>query len=458
MKRGGFTELKRGGLMQHLVFRAALSALVVSAFVFPDVVRAQTAAETSIVVLELRAASSDDARLAQLLSDALATGVGKAHKGPVVSQREVLSRIDAAAQQALMGCTDDKCVFDLSKALAVDQAVSGRVGVLNGQVLIFLSLLSMKDGAVLARTSLSLPAGDKHLAEMVEQSASTVLPKRPTTVMAMEQAAHQLFVEDNGRTADQKLTDLRIAVLFDELKADGGEMVGRPVEGCVEAAFREAGADIVSGVGVAQLKGTVGPRTLLQGGVPATLDAGDIDVLVVGVIEYETSRNETLGVYSTGAALTLSLMKIDTAEVIANASPRGKGTGHGAQEAQRASAEAVCKQVQPALQEALASRVRRGERIVVEVRGIDGLTGATAVVEMLAKQKSVGRAKLRRTQADRAIIDVVVKGGDGIALALELATVAGSPRVLEAGPAALKLVIDKPVSATDKKAKKTSSG
>jgi hypothetical protein len=313
-------------------------------------------------------------------------------------------------------------------------------------VLVFLSLLSMKDGAVLARTSLALPANDKQLAALVEREAGKVLPEQPTSVVAMERAAQALFSEDTGRTADQKLTDLRVAVLFDEMKAEGGEMVGRPVERCVEAQFRDAGADIVSAAAVAALKGKAGPRVLLQGGVPDTLNADEVDVLVVGAVEYETTRNETLGVDSSGAALTLSLLKVDTGEAIAGATPRGKGTGHGAQAAQRAAADEVCKLVRPALQDALAGRVRRGERLVVEVRGVEGPAAANAVVELLAKQKSVGKARLKRVQGDKAIIDVVVKGGDGVALALELTAAGGAPRVTEAGPAALKLVVDKPAA------------
>jgi hypothetical protein len=205
-----------------------------------------------------------------------------------------------------------------------------------------------------------------------------------------------------------------------------------------------AGADIESGAGLANLKGKAGPRTLLQGGVPEDIDAGDVDIIVVGAVEYETTKNDALGIYATGAALTLSLMKIDTAEVIANAAPRGRGTGHGAQESQRTAAADVCKLVRPALQEALAARVKRGERVVVEVRGVDGLTAANAIVDLLGRQKQVGRAKLKRVQGGKAIIDVVVKGDDGVALALALASTADAPRVLEAGPASLKLTLEKP--------------
>jgi TolB-like protein len=399
--------------------------------------------EPSIAVLELRPAAPEDAKLAQLLTDALAVGVGKAHKGRVVSQREVASRLDAAAQQQWLGCEDEKCIVDLSRALAVDEVVSGRIGVLNGQVLVYLSLLSMQDGGVLARTSLSLPADDKQIAAVVEREAGRVLPAQSTTVVAMERAAQNLIADRTGKTADQKLDDLRIAVLFDEVKTEGGELTGRPVERCVEGQFREAGADVVSGAAVAALKGKAGPRALLAGGVPDTISADEVDVLVVGAVEYETRQNEALGVASTGAALTISLLKVDTGEVIASAAPRGKGTGHGAQDAQRTAAQDVCQQVRPALQAALAARVKRGERIVVDVRGLSNPSAAGALVELLATQPSVGKARLKRVQGDRAIIDVVVKGGDGVALALELAKVSSAPRVVEAGPATLKLSVEK---------------
>jgi TolB-like protein len=423
----------------------------------------------SIAVLELKPTSADDTKVAQLVTDALAVGVGKAHRGVVVSQREVASRMDVAAQQQLLGCESDTCVVELSRALAVDQVIAGRVGQLNGQVLVFLSLISMKDGGVLARTSLSLPAQDPHLTATVEREASKTLQAAPgmqganaapPTVVALQRAAESLLADDAEKTADQKLTDLRIAVMFDEVKTDGGDMTGRPVERCVENEFRDAGADIVSGAAVATLKGKSGPRVLLHGGIPDSMTADEVDVVVVGAVEYETTRNDALGVETTGAALTLSLLKVDTGEVIATATPRGKGTGHGAQAAQRASAENVCALVRPALQQALATRVRRGERLVLEVRGVQSPAAAQAIVDVVAKQKSVGRARLKRLSGDKAIIDVVVKGGDGVALALELSAARAGPRIVEAGPAALKMVVDAPTSEKGPalKATRTKSG
>lgn len=413
--------------------------------------RAEYLSPPSIAVLELRPTSAEDARLAALLSDALALGVGKAHAGPVVSQREILARIDANAQQQLMGCSDDKCVIDLSRGLAVDQVISGRVGVLNGNVLVFLSLLSLKDGGVLARTSLVVPVNDKQLAAVMEREAGRMLSKEPTSVIAMERAAEQLFSADAEKTADHKFTDLRVAVLFDEIKSDGSAVAGRPVEACVQKQLIDAGADVVSSAVVAHLKGRTGPRVLLQGGVPETLSADEVDVIVAGVVEYETTHNETLGVHSTSAGLTMSLLKIDTGDVVASEAPVGKGTGHGPQDAQRAASADVCQKARAVLQSAVAARVKRGERIVLEASGVANAAAGAALVELLSKQKMVGRAKLKRVQGNRAVIDLIVKGGDGVALALALAAAGpDGPRVLEAGPAAIKVTFEKPPTASKK--------
>ena len=44
-----------------------------------------------------------------------------------------------------------------------------------------------------------------------------------------------------------------------------------------------------------------------------------------------------------------------------------------------------------------------------------------------------------------------MKGGDGVSLALVLANAGGLPRVVEAGPASLKLTVEKPAVEKDKK-------
>jgi hypothetical protein len=94
--------------------------------------------------------------------------------------------------------------------------------------------------------------------------------------------------------------------------------------------------------------------------------------------------------------------------------------------------------VRPLLEQALHKRAAQGTRVVVEVAGTDA-AAAAAFAKQLGEVRRVTRAKVKNVSAKGAILDVVVAGGDGITLALELAPLSLSHTVQTASAGQLRL-------------------
>ena len=83
--------------------------------------------EPSIGVFALEAATKADEPLARLLSPKITAAIASEHKGRVIGFDEVKRMLDAAAQAALVGCEDDRCVLNAAKAVAVDYITLRRI-------------------------------------------------------------------------------------------------------------------------------------------------------------------------------------------------------------------------------------------------------------------------------------------------------------------------------------------
>lgn len=221
----------------------------------------------SIAALDLRPASAADEAVATLLSAALVPAVKAAHDGRVIGFGEVRAALDAAATQQLLGCVDERCVADFGKAVAADLLVSGTVGTLDGNVMVFLALIEPKATAVKARSS--------HVFQNKAEAAKEA-----------EIAVRRLFDPEAAKRGDQILTDLRTALVFEELDAAGKSIRARPVGTCVQQQLLAGGATLVSAQQIARLQKQLDPRAVLDGSAPEdalTTDAADL--LVVGVVD-----------------------------------------------------------------------------------------------------------------------------------------------------------------------------
>lgn len=374
-------------------------------------------AKRSVAVLDLRPAGPDDVKLATLATAALTAGLAREHKGKVFGADDVRGLLDAQATQQLLGCEDEQCSIDASQALAVDEIITGRVGRLHGKVLVFISRIEPAKAQVRSRASRSFARGANLKREMGK-------------------VARALLSDEGERGGDLPLTDMRVALLFDEAGSNG-PLRTRPVETCVGGQLLEVGVPLVSPQQVANIKKKTSPRSLLTGDVADSIDASDVDVMLVGVVDYGLYA-EAMGVKNYEGQLSLQMIHVDTGQIIVSEQKVARSPGHSERMAVSAASKMLCKQVRPAIAAALERRVERGVRVVVEVNGSDA-----AAVEKLAMQllklKRVTRARLRRIKGKSAVVDVTLAGGDGLALALELRALQGAPDVREASAGKLVL-------------------
>jgi hypothetical protein len=371
----------------------------------------------SIAIIDLKPAAATDAAAAQLLTDAIVQAIAAEHKGPVTSLREIKDRIGVQAEARLLGCDDETCVADVSKGLSTDLFVSGRAGILQGQLLVFLSLIETRTGAVRSRASKIVPPGGatKAMKEATQQLQSQV-------EVAAKQTAHALLIPDAIKDGDQPLKDLRLAVLFDEYDMDGQPAKLRAVETCVQKKLMDAEAELVSAAVVQRVKGKAGPRKLLEGGVPDDVTSDEVDALLVGVVDRKPlSFNGTPT--GTELAASVQLLRVDSGDVLASEQVTARFPSTSPTEAMAKSAERACEKLRPAIEGALAKRASRGSRLVLEVDALSTPEAANDLAKKLDKLERVARVKVRKVDAKKSILDVTLKGGDGIAFALELASV-----------------------------------
>jgi hypothetical protein len=352
-----------------------------------------------VALLDLDPASEKHAATAKLATAALAEGLGALGTLQVVSSQEVSKQLDLAAQQSLMGCEDERCILDLKDQLAVDRVVIGQVGEQGGKILVFAAILSPKEARTLARTS------------AVVGSAKQLAP-------SLKKLARRL-TDPDGPGGDEPLTRMRLGVLFDEFDANGKSIGRRPTEACVNKALIDKGATLVSVAARKAIKGKAGPREILEGGVPDGITPEDADALLVGTVDYALNA-ERGRIKNFRGDLSLQLVTVASGEIIASETVDKVAPGYSEGMAAKKIAKNLCKAVGPALETALARRIERGRRVVLELEGVKDPAQIEALVDKLRKMPRVGKALLRVVVKDKAQIDLWLKGGDGVRFALGL--------------------------------------
>lgn len=365
------------------------------------------AAEVRIGVLTLRAATGADEKLATLLTPALVQGVAAARpKARVLGWDEVEQMLDATAAQQMLGCSDDACVVDLAKAIEADLIVAGTVGKAGGATLMFVSVIAPREARVIAR-------------------ASEVLPSVEAAPAAIQGVAARLFLPDALKTGDRYLKDLRMAVVVEEY-GDGGS--GGQVAGCVTEVLHKGGSQLVRPERLRALKKQIDPRyALAEKDLGEAVTDADADALLVGTVDhaYEAGVAKTgdraLGLHT----LTSSFMLVaaDSGAVLATEQLTTSASDRvGQAKAKQMARKALCEKLRPVLVEQLDHRLARGMRVTVEVDGVVDARTAAAVLERLSSLEGViARARLRKQDGQRALVDVTTLGRDGVALALALA-------------------------------------
>jgi hypothetical protein len=390
----------------------------------------------SIAILDVKADAARDAPAAALFARALAQAAAQQTKAKVIAADEVRGMLDAAANQALLGCADDaRCALDrLKNVMTVDEIVIARVGSLDGQTLLaFLSLVDTRTATVIARASTSIAPPAKGATSDGVRAAA-------------ESAAARLWSDVAKESGDRLLADMRMALVLDEAIASSAATGAaasaseklRAVDACVQQQLVDAGVALVAPDSIAALRGVSAEQwlaSLSSGAAPAFLGSSDVDALVLARVEY-TAAAPFAGAERADADMSLRLVQVDTGTIIAAKQLRAAGNGFNANGARKEAAKKLCADVRPLLAQALDVRRSRGSRVVVEVRPMTSAplkpvgsppgdaklaaADAQAIVAQLGKLARVARARLARSDEKSATIELVVAGGDGIALALDI--------------------------------------
>ncbi|MDP2339912.1 MAG: hypothetical protein Q8O67_03055 [Deltaproteobacteria bacterium] len=384
------------------------------------------AAPPKILILDVRAAAAGDAAEAPLVTQALARSFAELHPGPVVAVVDVRSLLDAKAQNELLGCEDTRCAKDLGDALAADLIVASVYGTLGGQKHLAITLLDAKEARVVDRSSLSFAADGLAVAT------------KTLALRALTPGVHE--------GGDQALAQLRTAIVINEVDEKQAPQANNTVSNCVQAALLESGVSVLSATHVQRIKSRL-DATLKGPDAAAALTADDADVIIFG-----TARSSLVGKMGSRmavrTALTFEIVKVDTGEVIAAASASPMQNAVTLETATELASALACKQVKPALATALNHRIERGNRVVVDVpmatalaAGQSAIAVANAVIETLSALKPlVAKATLKNASEKSVVIDVVLRGGDGVRLGLLLGEKGLAARVPEAHPGSLTLL------------------
>jgi hypothetical protein len=374
-----------------------------------------------VAVLDLTPSTAADESVAGAATGAVVQALSALPQLPkgtrVLGSTELKAILSQQAMAQLAGCDSDRCTMDLAKTITADRVVAGRVGVVGGQALLFLSLIDPAQGIVLARSSRVIPLQAKDLASSAAAAVGAlVAPKAQEEIRLL--ALGLIDPEAARATGDAPLQDVTLAVLFDELGEDGQALRMRAVETCAAKHLVDAGATVVTPAVAQRIKGLAAPRTLLDGQVPEALGSDEVDALLVGVVEYRPGAGFA-GTTSAEADLSMQLITVDTGDIVASEQQSARHPGHTFNAAQKAAAGRLCAQIRPLIETALKKRSARGVRIVVTAEGASS-DEADALAIALAKGARVARAKVRSVSAKGATLQVTLSGGDGVAFALEL--------------------------------------
>jgi len=128
-----------------------------------------------LAVLDFTLAGSAHPDLARVLSDGAARGA-EGSDLVIVTQGEVVAVLGLDRLRQLLGCGDDRCLSETSRALDAERLLSGSLTILERTALLTVRLIDTREGRTLARASTSLlDATEKELVDGARRLAFEVI-------------------------------------------------------------------------------------------------------------------------------------------------------------------------------------------------------------------------------------------------------------------------------------------
>lgn len=325
----------------------------------------------------------------------------------VVTEREVAGLVKHAEKKLRLGCADEGCALASFAGLVdVQEVVIGNVSQQNGTVLLFLARLDPTAQRVLSRASASFAAG---------QAAAR---KAGLTT------ASQQLLYPGANAGDDVLKELNIGVMVDEVEPDGQKAAANAMEACIADVLDQADADVVSPLQMNRVRKLANPASVIDGDALSAVRPEDADVLLVGTTAWKKDSGQNTGFLKRGpqsfyATTTLSMIRVDSGQVIVSKNIANRFPGHSIEQVKLENRDKICQAVTPLLKERLNQRIDRGTRIVVDVKGVQGAKAANELRAKFEKLPRVARVRLRATKDGSARYNVWMRGGDGVRFAIE---------------------------------------
>lgn len=160
--------------MNAALLAAALALSATSAAAAPASGRAD-AGKMRLAVLDFTLAGSAHPDLARVLSDGAAQGAeGSDHV--IVTQGEVVAVLGLDRLRQLLGCSDDRCMSETSRALDAERLLSGSLTILERTALLTVRLIDTREGRTLSRATASLlDATEKELVDAARRLSFEVI-------------------------------------------------------------------------------------------------------------------------------------------------------------------------------------------------------------------------------------------------------------------------------------------
>jgi hypothetical protein len=128
-----------------------------------------------LAVLDFTLAGSAHPDLARVLSDGAARGA-EGSEYVIVTQGEVAAVLGLDRLRQLLGCNDDRCMSETSRALDAERLLSGSLTILERTALLTVRLIDTREGRTLARASTSLLAAtEKELVDAARRLSFEVI-------------------------------------------------------------------------------------------------------------------------------------------------------------------------------------------------------------------------------------------------------------------------------------------
>ncbi|HEY4221696.1 MAG TPA: PEGA domain-containing protein [Myxococcota bacterium] len=176
----------------------------------------------------------------------------QSHLGETVTATQIKIALDAASNQALLGCESEQCMTDIGKTVEASIILGGSVAKVGDDFLITLLAVNARDGSRIAQQQRKVPANRELYYYAAKQLASLVLtgravdPRVPVIVKVASKDGDATIIVDGKETATASQTTVQLDPGSHEIRVrKSGKAEWKTVISVEEATPLQVTADLV---------------------------------------------------------------------------------------------------------------------------------------------------------------------------------------------------------------------